>query len=61
MFESAVLLVDEVLPEPPMRQWVPSVPYAIPFLFAAHPHVMSKVLAIVDRAIETHLIHNAVR
>ena len=59
MVESAALLVDEVLPEQPMRQWVLSVPFAIRFLFAAHPQVMSKVLAIVYRAIETHLIHKA--
>ena len=59
MVESAALLVDEVLPEQPMRQWVLSVPFAIRFLFAAHPGVMGQVLAIVYRAIETHLINKA--
>jgi hypothetical protein len=29
MIESAALLVDEVLPSVPIRQWVLSVPYAL--------------------------------
>ncbi|MGB5279143.1 MAG: transposase zinc-binding domain-containing protein, partial [Gammaproteobacteria bacterium] len=36
MAESAALLVDEVLPEQPMRQWVLSFPYPLRFLFASH-------------------------
>jgi ribosomal protein S27E len=31
MVESAALLIDEVLPEAPMRQWVLSVPFALRF------------------------------
>jgi hypothetical protein len=53
------LLVDEVLPRRPMRQWVLSVPYQLRFLFARDPQVMGRVLGIVYRAIETHLIHKA--
>ncbi|MCV5158853.1 hypothetical protein OFP44_25235, partial [Escherichia coli] len=34
MAESAALLVDEVLPEQPMRQWVLSFPFQLRFLFA---------------------------
>ena len=34
MAESAALLVDEVFPEQPVRQWVLSVPYLLRFLFA---------------------------
>jgi len=34
MVESAALLVDEVIPHVPMRQWVLSVPYPLRFLFA---------------------------
>jgi hypothetical protein len=45
--ETAALLVDEVLPEQPLRQWVLSVPYALSFLFASQPLVMGRVLAIV--------------
>ena len=33
MAESAALLVDEVLPEQPMRQWVLSFPFQLRFLF----------------------------
>ena len=37
MAESAALLVNEVLPEQPMRQWVLSFPYPLRFLFASRP------------------------
>ncbi len=33
--DSAALLVDEVLPHQPMRQWVLSVPFPLRFLFAS--------------------------
>ncbi len=59
MAESAALLVDEVLPQAPMRQWVLSVPFPLRFLFAARPKIMGEVLGIVYRAIATHLIKKA--
>jgi hypothetical protein len=59
MADSAALLVDEILPHQPMRQWVLSVPFPIRFLFASRPDVMGKVLGIVYRAIATHLSHKA--
>lgn len=59
MVESAALLVEEVLPHLPMRQWVLSVPYPLRFLFAREPKVMSKVLSIVYRTIASHLIRQA--
>ena len=59
MVESAALLVDEVLPNKPIRQWVLSVPFPLRFLFAAYPELMSKVLGIVTRAVSTHLVHQA--
>ncbi len=59
MTESAALLVDEVLPHQPMRQWVLSVPFPLRFLFASQPAVMGKVLGIVYRTIATHLTHKA--
>lgn len=59
MAESAALLVDEVLPEQPMRQWVLSFPFQLRFLFASRPEIMGRVLAIVYRAISTHLIRRA--
>jgi ribosomal protein S27E len=54
MVESAALLVDEVLPREPVRQWVLSVPFPLRFLFAAEPAAMGEVLAIVWRAISAH-------
>ena len=59
MAESAALLVDEVFPEQPVRQWVLSVPYPLRFLFASRPDVMGRVLGIVYRCIATHLIKKA--
>ena len=59
MAESAALLVDEVLPKKPIRQWVLTVPFPLRFLFAAYPELMSKVLGIVTRAVSTHLVHQA--
>jgi hypothetical protein len=47
--DSAALLVDEILPHQPMRQWVLSVPFPLRFLFAGHPVVMGKALGIVYR------------
>ena len=56
MAESAALLVDEVFPEQPVRQWVLSVPYPLRYLFASRPAVMGQVLGIVYRCIATYLI-----
>jgi len=59
MAESAALLVDEVFPEQPVRQWVLSFPYPLRFLFATRPAILSQVLGIVYRCIATHLIKKA--
>ena len=59
MPDSAALLVDEILPHQPMRQWVLSVPFPLRFLFASNPKAMTGVLGIVYRAISTHLTHKA--
>ncbi len=59
MADSAALLVDEILPHQPMRQWVLSVPFPLRFLFASQPAVMGKVLGIVYRTIATHLTRKA--
>ena len=61
MAESAALLVDEVLPEQPMRQWVLSFPFQLRFLFASRPEIMGRVLGIVYRVIATHLIKKSGR
>ena len=59
MAESAALLVDDVFPKQPVRQWVLSFPYPLRFLFASRPEILSKVLGIVYRCIATHLIKKA--
>ena len=59
MAESAALLVDAVLPEQPVRQWVLSFPYPLRFLLASRPAIMGRVLGIVYRVIATHLIRQA--
>ena len=59
MADTAAHLVDRLLPHVPIRQWVLSVPFQLRFLFARDPQVMGRVLGIVYRAIETHLIHKA--
>lgn len=59
MAESAALLVDEVLPETPMRQWVLSFPFPLCFLFASRPEIMGRVHGIIYRVLSTHLIRKA--
>jgi len=59
MAEGAALLVDEVFPEKPVRQWVLSVPYPFRFLSARRPAIMGRVLGIVYRFIATRLIKTA--
>ena len=59
MADSAALLVDEVLPHQPMRQWVLSFPFPLRFLLASQPAVMGKVLGIVYRTIATYLTRKA--
>lgn len=56
MADSAALLVDDVLPHEPIRQWVLSFPFQLRFLLANNPQAMGKVLGIVNRAISTYLI-----
>ncbi len=56
MAETAALLVDGVLPQQPVRQWVLSLPFALRYLLATRPEVVTQVLGIVYRAISGHLI-----
>jgi len=46
MAESAALLVDDILPEVPVRQWVPSFPYVLRFLFAPRPAIAGPRLSL---------------
>ena len=60
MVDGAALLVDQVLPERPIRQWVPSLPFPLRFLrLATNPTLISRVLGIVYRVIAAHLIKQA--
>lgn len=56
MADSAAYLVDEILPEQPMRQWVLSFPFQLRFLLARYPPVLTQVLGIVYRTLASHLI-----
>jgi putative transposase len=53
------VLVDEVLPAKPMRQWVLSLPFALRFLLATDPAALTKMLAIVYRAIRGFVLKKA--
>jgi hypothetical protein len=57
--ESVALLVDDVLPHEPIRQWVLSFPFQLRFLFASYPHIMGKVLGIVYRTLASHITKKA--
>ena len=59
MAETAAHLVEHVLPEKPIRQWVLSFPYPLRFLFATRPAVLTRVLGIVYRAVSTFLVRHA--
>ena len=59
MAETAVHLVDCVIPRAPVRQWVLSFPIPLRILFASHPHLLAPVLQIIHRVISTFLIQQA--
>ncbi len=59
MAETAALLADEVLPERPLRQWVLSLPYALRYLLATDPDLLTLVLRTVYRAISGFLLKKA--
>ena len=59
MAESAALLVDDVFPARPVRQWVLSVPWQLRFLFAHDPAVMGAALGVVNRCITSYLFAKA--
>ena len=59
MAQTAAWLVDCVIPEVPVRQWVLSFPIPLRSLFAVHPELLTLVLQIIHRVIATHLIKQA--
>lgn len=52
-------VMEELLPHVPIRQYVLSFPFAVRFLLAARPAVLSDVLTIVNRAIAAYIKHKA--
>ena len=44
MVETAAWLVDRVIPQGPVRQWVLSFPIPLRSLFAVHPELLAPVL-----------------
>ena len=59
MVESSALLVDEVFPHQPVRQWVLSFPFQLRKRFASRSLITGQVLGTVYRVIATHLVKNA--
>jgi hypothetical protein len=59
MADGAAWLVDQVLPERPIRQWVLSFPFPLRFLLATNPALIGRVLGIVYRVIAGHMIRQA--
>src|SRR5665213_383630 len=59
MSESAIHLVDEVLPIKPIRQWVLSFPIQLRVLLAIRPKIMTEVLNIATGTITRHLCSKA--
>jgi hypothetical protein len=55
MSEKAAELVDRVLPEVPVRQWVLSLPWSLRMPVARDPALLTKVSRIVFEAIRAHL------
>ena len=59
MIETSAHLVDHVIPDVPVRQWVLSFPWPLRLLFASRPDALSRCLAVITRVIETGLIQRA--
>jgi hypothetical protein len=59
MTDTAKHLVEEVIPEVPVRQWVLSMPYAHRFLLASRPEFLRKTLAIYHRTLNRFYLQEA--
>jgi len=55
MSETAIHLVDHVLPLKPIRQWVISFPFQLRLLMAIRPKIMGDILRITHECIANHL------
>ena len=59
MAQTAAHLVDHVIPQVPVRQWVLSLPISLRLLLAAQPKLVAPVLQVVHRVITRHLLGQA--
>jgi hypothetical protein len=59
MSETAIHLVDQVLPVKPIRQWVMSFPIQLRLLLAIRPKIMGQVLHITHESISSFLCKKA--
>jgi ribosomal protein S27E len=61
MVETATMLVEEVLPAVPIRQWVVTFPVPLRLVFASRPDLLTRVLGVVVRALSSATIRRAGR
>ena len=59
MSQTAAHLVDHVIPHVPVRQWVLSLPIALPLLLASQPELVTSVLQVLQRMVTRHLLDRA--
>jgi hypothetical protein len=59
MSETAAHLVDHVIPQVPVRQWVLSLPIPLRLLLAAHPELITPFLQVVQRVLSRRLLEQA--
>ncbi|MBM3357946.1 MAG: hypothetical protein FJY54_09490 [Betaproteobacteria bacterium] len=59
MAQSAAVLVDEVIFQVPVRQWVLSFPIGLRILFAARPELLTPVLRLIHRVIAGFVLRQA--
>lgn len=60
MADTAKHLVDHVIPDVPVRQWVLSLPYAHRFLLSSHPKLLASTIGIFNRAISSFYKQKAI-
>jgi hypothetical protein len=56
MSQTAAHLVDHIIPQAPVRQWVLSLPIPLRLLLAAQPELVTPVLGVVQRVLERRLL-----
>ena len=59
MSQTAAYLVEHVIPNVPVRQWVLALPIPLRLLLAAQPKLVMPVLQVVHRVITRHLLRQA--